>query len=125
MHGLARVYSGLKAETSYTAFRGEQTISWASIEEAHKDLERGPCDWIGVKGFAMGNRDGTARRGPGRMGNGAELVMAEDERKVNELDSENATTAKLKNCLGTYRSILGPELERDSSQVSREVTWFG
>lgn len=68
-----------KSRTSYTAFRGEQTISWASIEEAHKDLERGPCDWIGVKvlRWAMDTR-AQLSEGPG-MGNGAELVMAEDE----------------------------------------------
>ena len=45
-------------------------------------------------------------------------------KEVNELDSQNAITAKLKNCLVTYRSILGPNWKEILTQVSREVTWF-
>jgi hypothetical protein len=45
-------------------------------------------------------------------------------KEVNELDSQNATTAKLKNCLGTYRSLLGPNWKEILTQVSSEVKWF-
>ena len=45
-------------------------------------------------------------------------------KEVNELDSQNAIAAKLKNCLGTYRSLLGPNWKEILTQVSREVTWF-
>ena len=123
VHGLARVYSGLKAETSYTAFRGEQTISWASIEEAHKDLERGPCDWIGVKVLRWAMDTGQLSEGP----EGWETALNwswPKMKEVNELDSQNAIAAKLKNCLATYRSILGPNWKEILTQVSREVTWF-
>ena len=43
--GLMRVYSTGKAQTSYTAFRGEQIMTWPSFEEMQKDLERLVCDW--------------------------------------------------------------------------------
>jgi len=123
VHGLARVYSGLKAETSYTAFRGEQTISWASIEEAHKDLERGPCDWVGVKVLRWAMDTGQLSEGP----EGWETALSwswPKMKEVNELDSQNAITAKLRNCIVTYRSILGPNWKEILTQVSREVKWF-
>lgn len=43
--GLMRVYATGKAQTSYTAFRGEQIMTWPSFEEMQKDLERLVCDW--------------------------------------------------------------------------------
>lgn len=43
--GLARVYATLKAQTSYTAFRGEQIMTWPSFKKMSKNLERHVCDW--------------------------------------------------------------------------------
>lgn len=43
--GLGQIYATLKADSSYTAFRGEQMLSWQSFYEAQKFLE-GICDWI-------------------------------------------------------------------------------
>lgn len=123
VHGLARVYSGLKAETSYTAFRGEQTISWSSIEEAHKDLERGPCDWVGVKVLRWAIATGRLAEGP----EGWETALSWSwprMKEVNELDAQNAVAAKLQNCLGTYRALLGPNWKAILEQVATEVKWF-
>lgn len=123
VHGMARVYAGLKAETSYTAFRGEQTISWASIEESQKELERLVCDWIAVKVIRWLIDNGRLSAGP----EGWESCMSwswPDMREVNEVDAQNAKSTKLKNFLTTYRMLLGPNWQSILSQVSEEVQWF-
>jgi len=123
VHGLARVYSGLKAETSYTAFRGEQTISWASIEEFQKELERGPVDFLGVRAIRWGIATGRLSEGPEnweRFLSWQWPVM----REVNEADAQTAVTQKLKNFVTTYRQLLGPNWKATLTQVSDEVKWF-
>ena len=123
VHGLARVYSGLKAETSYTAFRGEQTISWASIEEFQKELERGPLDWMGVHALRWGIATGQLAEGPA----GWETKLAwqwPQMREVNEVDAQTAVSAKIKNYLATYQSLLGPNWKQILTQVAGEMEWF-
>jgi hypothetical protein len=123
VHGLARVYSGLKAETSYTAFRGEQTISWASVEEFQKELERGPLDWLGVHALRWGIATGQLDAGP----EGWESALAwqwPQMREVNEVDAQTAVSAKLKNYLATYQSLLGPNWRQILTQVASEMEWF-
>lgn len=123
VHGLARVYGGLKAESSYTAFRGEQTISWSSVEESQKELERGPCDWTGVKVLRWKISTGALKNGP--AGWESRLSWSWPQMKeVNEVDAQTATTAKLKNCLTTYRTLLGPNWKELLTQVAAEVQWF-
>lgn len=123
VHGLGRVYSGLKAETSYTAFRGEQTISWASIEEAQKELERGFLDWMGVRTLRWCISTGRLTEGP----EGWETALTwswPTMREVNEVDAQTATGLKLKNYMTTYMALLGPNWKEILTQISDEMKWF-
>lgn len=123
VHGLARVYSGLKAETSYTAFRGEQTISWASVEEAQKELERGFLDWMGVRTLRWCIATGRLTDGP----EGWETALTwswPSMREVNEVDAQTAIGAKIKNYMATYRQLLGPNWKELLTQIAEEMKWF-
>lgn len=123
VHGLARVYSGLKAETSYTAFRGEQTISWASIEEAQKELERGFLDWSGVRTLRWCIATGKLANGP----SGWETALTwswPSMREVNEVDAQTAIGSKIKNYMTTYQALLGPNWKEILNQISDEMRWF-
>lgn len=123
VHGLARVYSGLKAETSYTAFRGEQTISWASIEEAQKELERGFLDWMGVRTLRWCIATGRLAQGP----EGWETALTwswPSMREVNEVDAQTAIGSKIKNYMTTYQALLGPNWKEILTQIAEEMTWF-
>lgn len=56
--GLAKCYANMEATASYTAFRGEQVMSWPVFEEQQKDLERNVCDWALQKWFGWAARKG-------------------------------------------------------------------
>jgi hypothetical protein len=123
VHGLARVYSGLKAESSYTAFRGEQTISLPSVEESQKELERGPLDWIGIKRIQWGID--TGRLAPGPAGWRSKMQWSWPSMKeVNEVDAQTAVSAKLKNYMATYQGLLGPNWKNILTQVAAEMKYF-
>lgn len=47
--GMARCYSTMKAQTSYTAFRGEMVMTWVMFKYWHKWLERYIQDWQAIR----------------------------------------------------------------------------
>ena len=56
--GLAKCYANLEATQSYTAFRGEQVMTWPTFEEWQKDLERSVCDWCLEKWVGWASKQG-------------------------------------------------------------------
>lgn len=55
--GLARAYSLLRADSSYTSFRGDMILSWASaFYPMQKWLERRYADWVAQKVLAWAER---------------------------------------------------------------------
>ncbi len=123
--GLARVYSTLKAQTSYTAFRGEQAMSEQSFREARKDLERTVCDPIARLVIARAVRLGLIE---------AELPEHWEEMlawtwpkmiEVNEKDAQSALKMKLENGITSLTRELGPgEMERILAERKREKQLF-
>jgi hypothetical protein len=123
VHGLARVYAGLKAEVSYTAYRGEQCITMSSVEEGQKELERGPLTWMAVKRIRWCISMGFIPKGPAGWEKKMEWAWPA-MREVNEVDAQNATKMKIRNMLTTYRALLGANWKNILSEVSSEVKWF-
>ena len=123
--GLARVYSTLKAQTSYTAFRGEQAMSEQSFRESRKELERNVCDPIARLVIARAVRLGLIE---------AELPEHWEEMlawtwpkmiEVNEKDAQTALKQKLENGVTSLTRELGPgEMERILAERKREKLLF-
>ena len=123
--GLARVYATLKAQTSYTAFRGEQAISEQSFREARKEMERTVCDPIARLVIARAARLGLIE---------AELPEHWEEMlawtwpkmlEVNEKDAQSALKMKLENGVTSLTRELGPgEMERIIAERKREKQLF-
>ena len=106
--GLARVYSNMKAQTSYTAFRGEQLMTWASFEEMQKNLERTILDPLAFKVIDWAIK---TRR--------LDVTLPEDwqdgigwkwpkMREINPTDTYNAYAKALELGLTTRKRLLGP-----------------
>lgn len=123
--GLARVYSTLKAQTSYTAFRGEQAMSEQSFREARKELERTVCDPIARLVIARAVRLGRIRS---QLPEGWEEMLAWSWPKmieVNERDAQAALKAKIENGVTSLTRELGPgEMERILAERRREKELF-
>lgn len=106
--GLARVYSTLKAQTSYTAFRGEQSMTRPSFEEAQQDLERDVCDWAArcviTRAVKLGHITAALPDGWESMIAWRWPTMPE----IDEVKAQNALSLKLKNGVTSLARELGP-----------------
>ena len=106
--GLARVYSTLKAQTSYTAFRGEQSMTKPSFEEAQQDLERDVCDWAARCVITRALKLGIISE---KMPDGWESMIAwrwPTMPEIDEVKAQNALSLKLKNGVTSLARELGP-----------------
>ena len=123
--GLARVYSTLKAQTSYTAFRGEQAMSEQSFRESRKDLERTVCDPLARLVIARAVRLGLITE---ELPEHWEEMLAWTWPKmleVNEKDAQGALKMKLENGVTSLTRELGPgEMERILAERRREKELF-
>lgn len=124
VYGLGRVYANLNPEASYTAFRGAQCLSWPSIEEAQKDLERSVCDWACRNVFKWAQR---TRRVTLALPPGWQNMLSWSwprMREVNEVDAETAMEKKLTNRTTNYRETLGPNWRQRLDQSFEEEDYF-
>lgn len=123
--GLARVYATLKAQTSYTAFRGEQVMTQPSFEEAQQDLEREVCDWAARHVIRRAVRLGLIKS---PLPVGWEKMIAWNwprMQEVSEKDAQAALNLKLKNGVTSLTRELGPgEMEKIAAEQAREAAIF-
>lgn len=124
-HGLARVYATMKAQTSYTAFRGEQVMTWPSFEEAQKDLEREVCDWVARLAIARAVKRGEIAED---LPEDWEYMLAwtwPKMREVSEKDAQAALEKKLQNGVTSIQRELGPgEFDKIMEERKREKQAF-
>ena len=124
-HGLARVYSTMKAQTSYTAFRGEQVMTWPSFEEAQKDLEREVCDWAARLAIARAVKRGEIAA---TLPDDWEYMLAwtwPKMREVSEKDAQAALEKKLQNGVTSISRELAPgEFDKLMEERKREKKAF-
>ena len=121
VHGLARVYATMKAEASYTAFKGEQCITMPSFEELQKELERGSLTWMAVKAIRWGIETRQITVTP-PQGWERKLVWTWPKlRDVSEVDAERARLLRFQNKATCLMEILGPDWEAKLDQIALEV----
>ena len=119
--GLARAYSLLRADTSYTAFRGDMIMSWqGAFYPTQKWLERTVADWVGVKALGWAQRRGKIKELPARWDRALSWkwpTMPE----VDELDAQNALAQALKNGATDYAAILGPDWRKRLEGLAEQL----
>jgi capsid protein len=105
--GMARCYSTMEAQASYTAFRGEMVMTWVMFEYWQKWLERYAQDWQAVRALRFGMDTGRIPQLP----DGWEGALAWTHPKmpsVNPLVDQQTFLAALKNGATSLENELGP-----------------
>jgi capsid protein len=106
--GLARAYTILRADSSYTAFRGDMILSWVTFYAMQKWLERSYADWIARKVLNWAQRKGKIKG----LAAGWERTISwvwPTMPHVDEAREEAATQNALKNATTDYSVLLGPD----------------
>lgn len=106
--GLARSRATMKADTSYTAFRGEDIMTYQHAEVMQKALERRLLDFVLYKAVNYGIRTGGVNPPP--IGNWWTTASWQWPvmREVDELKTANAERIHMKNGRKGLPDILGP-----------------
>jgi hypothetical protein len=106
--GLAQAYTRLRADTSYTAFRGDMIMTWRTFYWLQKHLERTVCDWVAIKVLGWAQRKGLV----GKIPDGWERRISWTWPTMPEVDTlaaEQAIAAALKNGTVDYAELIGPD----------------
>ena len=117
--GLARAYTILRADSSYTSFRGDMILSWVTFYWLQKHLERTWADWVAKNVLEWALRKGEVKSLPDgwqRKISWKWPVMPE----VDELDAQNAIAAALKNGTTDYSELLGPDWEKHFESLAAQ-----
>jgi capsid protein len=119
--GLARAYTLLKADTSYTAFRGDMIMTWqGAFYPMQKWLERSWADWVAVRvlGWAQHKKIiGTLPDGWERKISWAWPTMPQ----VDPLKEQTALQKALKNGATDYAAILGPDWRNKLEALAEQI----
>jgi capsid protein len=106
--GMARAYTIMRADSSYTSFRGDMIMTWVTFRWWQKHLERALCDWVAQKAISWG----MSYQGLPMLADGWQQSISWNwpiMPEVDQLDYENAVAQSLKNGTTDYSELLGPD----------------
>jgi hypothetical protein len=118
--GIARAYTIMRADSSYTSFRGDMIMTWVTFYWLQKWLERRAADWIARKALAWAVR----RKQIAPLADQWERKLSwtwPRMPEVNQLDAENAVAAGLKNGTTDYSQLLGPDWRRRLEGLAEQI----
>ena len=118
--GLARAYTILRADSSYTSFRGDMVLSWATFYALQKWLERDYADWVARKALTWAQRKGVIAP----LAAGWDRALSWSWPKmpnVDELKEESAIKQALKNGTTDFSKQLGPDWKKKLATYAEQV----
>jgi capsid protein len=121
--GMARCYSTMEAQASYTAFRGEMVMTWVMFNYWQKWLERYAQDWQAVRALRFGMDTGRIPKLP----DGWEGALAWTHPKmpsVNPLVDQQTFLAALRNGTSSLAQELGPAWSETIDELAVEIAAF-
>lgn len=120
--GLARAYTILRADSSYTAFRGDMILSWVTFYAMQKWLERSYADWVARKVLTWAQRKGKIKPLPA----GWEQVLSwswPTMPHVDEAREEAAIQNALKNATMDYSELNGPDWQNKMKAYAEQLNF--
>ena len=122
--GLAKCYANMEATSSYTAFRGEQVMSWPTFEECQKALEREVCDWVVRKWARWAARKGLLSV---KLPDGWTDYVSWSWPTMREVDVKRTAEAlkvQLETGLKTLADIFPGDPDGHMSEVAKDIERF-
>lgn len=120
--GLAHCYARGRADTSYTAFRGDMAMTWMCFRDSQQFIEDAFSDWVArrVIGWAVatGRLDEPPKEWETLIAWQYPTMPAVDEGK-----EQGAIAQKFKNGLTTFRDQLGPAWRETLDQLAEELAY--
>lgn len=120
-HGMAHAFARMRADTSYTAFRGDMCMTWMTFTDFQQFLEDSFSDWGAIRAIRWGMARGYITV-PAPAGWEASIAWQYPKMPaVDEQKEQAATAQKLKNGLALYRELIGPHWREHFKQLGEEI----
>ena len=120
-HGLSHAYARNRADSSYTAFRGDMVMTWMTFKDFQQFLEDGFSDWVAVMAIGWAILTGKLTRPASATWMLSVAWQYPTMPAVDEQKEQSALAQKFKNGLTTFREMLGPQWQERLTQFSDEV----
>ena len=121
--GVSHAYARLKADTSYTAFRGDLAMTWKVFEDFQQFIEDAFTDWVARRAIEHAIAVGTLTAPPTGDWHEGIAWQYPAQPSVDEGREATATATKLKNGLTTYRDTLGPNWRETLENIAEEIEY--
>jgi len=118
--GLARAYTILRADSSYTSFRGDMVLSWATFYALQKWIERDYADWVAKKAITWAIRTGAVDEPAAGWDRSISWSWPRMP-NVDELKEESAIKQALKNGTTDFSKQLGPDWRKRLAAYAEQV----
>jgi capsid protein len=118
--GLARAYTILRADSSYTSFRGDMILSWSTFYMLQKWLEREYADWVARKALTWAQANGKIASLPAGWERSISWAWPTMP-NVDELKEENAVKLALKNGSTDFSRLLGPDWKKKLAAYAEQI----
>lgn len=121
--GLTHSYTRMKADTSYTAFRGDMVMSWMTFVDFQQFLEDAFSDWVARMVIARALKLNLIDAAPAHW---EELIAWQYPTMpaVDEQKEQSALTLKLKNCQTTLAQTIGAHWREQIDQLAVEQAYI-
>jgi len=120
--GIAFAYTRLRADSSYTAFRGDMIMTWVTFRWWQKHLERAIADWTARRVINWAIRKGKVKP----MVPGWEKSMSwtwPTMPEVQEMDAQNAIALALKNGTTDFSKLIGPDWMKHFDALAEQLDY--
>lgn len=118
--GLARAYALLRADSNYTAFRGDMILSWVTFYAMQKWLEREYADWVAVKVLTWAQKKKIIKLLPVLWQQSLSWKWPQMPH-VDEARESIAESQSLKNGTTDYSELLGPDWETKFKAYAKQL----
>ena len=119
--GMAHAYTRLKADTSYTAFRGDMVMTWVTFYAEQKDMENEFLDWSAVRAIKWAIRKKLIKnKAPEGWEDRLSWTLPTIP-FIKELEERKAHAEALKNGEISYSQLLGPDWKKIHEQLAKEL----
>lgn len=122
--GLSRAHARVRAESSYSAYRGELMMSWATFAVDQKWLERRLMDWL--IGRVIGHAQRTLGLFTGLPAGWQAYVSWQWPRMpiVDPVKEHNADRQALKNGTRDFAHLIGPDWRERMDALAEQVDYI-
>lgn len=122
--GMAKAYTKLSADSSYTSFRGDMLMTWVTFEDMQKLLERKFLDWLVYKACVWAIDEGLISAPVDPLWNYKISWKLPVMKQIDPIKEATANALNFKNGFIDLTDIHGPDWRGKIDKIAEQVQYI-